>query len=230
LELQVAMVVPQSELVWQPNRAACVAASILAAASVLAALIFMFDRSLESAIRVTSIEIRLTSATPSKQAASKPKQLRSKPPYETEAILKQSHLVRPEKIPLKIIESLPKPVDWQQQIEMSVKSQDQSDSNPTEFTLHKIPAATPLQRALIAPRKPASMQDGESYRSLYGGVMLKSDGLCSELQTIQMGPSPSNRVTLAFPGHHCAGDYQPSMGDELSKWVDQEALKHPPPR
>lgn len=225
-----AMVVPQSGIAWQPNRAACVAASILATASVLAALIFMFDRPLEFAIRVTSIEIRLTSATPSKQAASKPKQLRSKPPYEIEAILKQSHLVRPEKIPLKIIESLPKPVDWQQQIEMSIKSQEQSDSNPNKFMLHKIPTTTPLQQALNAPRKPASMQNGKSYRSLYGGVTLKSDGLCSELQTIQMGPSPSNRVTLAFPGHYCAGDYQPSMAEELSKWADQEALKHPPPR
>ncbi|MHB8404967.1 MAG: hypothetical protein ACYDCJ_06065 [Gammaproteobacteria bacterium] len=225
-----AMVVPQSELVWQPNRAACIAASILAAASVLAALIFMFDRPLESAIRVTSIEIRLTSATPSKQAASKPKQLRSKPPDESGAILKQLHLVRPKKIPLRIIESLPKPVDWQQQIEMSVKSQRQSDSNPTEFLLNKTPAVTYLQQALNAPRKPASMQNGKSYRSLYGGVTLKSDGLCSELQTIQMGPSPSNRVTLAFPSHHCAGDYQPSMAEELSKWADQEAQKHPLPR
>ena len=226
-----AMVVPQSELVWQPNRAACVAASILATAMVLAALIFMFDRPPESAIRVAPIEIRLTSATPSEQAASKPNRLRSKPQDERGAILKPLHLARPHKILLKITEpTLPKPVDWQQQIEMSIKSQEHSDSNPSEFMSHKIPAATPLQQALNAPRKPASMQNSESYRSIYGGTIVKSDGVCSRLQTVQIGPSPSNRMTLAFLTH-CPGEYKPSTGRELLEWANKKQAKMSrPPR
>jgi len=226
----VAMVALKPILIWRPNRVACVAGGIFVTVIVLAALIFMFNRPLESAIRVTPIEIRLISAATSAQVALKSKHVKFEHRHETGAILKPVHLVRSKKIPLKIIAPpLPTPVDWQQQIEMSVKSQAQSVSNPTGLMLNKIPIVTPLQQALNAPRKPESMQNGGSYRSIYGSTILKSGGMCSELQTIQIGPSPSNRVTIAFPGHHCAGDYQPSMNEELTKWVDQEAKKHPPP-
>lgn len=215
-----------SLMIWQPNRAVVVVVGMLATAIVLASLYFMFDRPLEPAVRVMPVEIHLTSdMVPlySRQAQSKQ---RNKP----QAILKPLHLKKVENMPLKMLEPpSPPPVDWQQQIEMSVKSQSQNNPSPTGFMSNRPMQISPLQQALNAPRKPENLQNGGSYRSIYGGVMLKSAGICSELQTIQVGPSPSNRVTIAFPGQHCGGDYQPSMAEELSKWADQEAKKHPPP-
>ncbi|MGA9855412.1 MAG: hypothetical protein WBR29_09080 [Gammaproteobacteria bacterium] len=219
----------QPKMMWQPNRLVIAVVGTLASIVVIAALIFMFARRPQPTARIMPIELRLTSAVSSGPAASKQKPV-SERRITPQVILKPLQIKKVENIPLNTIEPpSPSPVDWQQQIEMSVKSQGQSSSNSTGIILTKPSSITPLQQALNAPRKPETMQNGGSYRSIYGGVILKSGGICSELQTIQIGPSPSNRVTIAFPGHHCAGDYQPSMADELSKWVDQEAKRHPPP-
>jgi hypothetical protein len=223
-----ATVMPQSGIIWRPNRPAIFVASLFATAVVVSTLIFMFDRQPESPIRVYPIEIALTSLSALEPIGSKQRRSLSRPHLETAMRPKVLHLVKADTVPLKIIEPLPNPIDWQQQMEMSVKAQGQNlPSSLKPMSAGNLPF-TPLQQALNAPQKPSTMHNGGSYRSIYGGVMLKSGGMCSELQTIQVGPSPSNRVTVAFPGHHCAGDYQPSMAEELSKWVDQEAKKHPP--
>jgi len=215
----------QPGMIWQPNRVGVAAASIFAAAVVLAMMIFMFDRQLEPVVRVTPVEIRLNPISPHQTTG-----LHVQPEYRIKprAELKTLHIMQAAIIPLQLIEPISPPIDWQQQIEMSVRNQGQTNTNPAQLLSNKPPPVSPLQQALNAPRKPETMQNGDSYRSIYGGVMLKSGGMCSELQTIQVGPSPSNRVTIAFPGYHCAGDYQPSMAEELSNWADKEAQKHPP--
>jgi len=87
---------------------------MLAAVVVLAIIIFMFDRPVEPAIRVTPIEIHLSSATVSKQIPLKLKQVQSEKRNKPQAVLKQPHLVKVENIPLKTIKPTPPPpVVWQ---------------------------------------------------------------------------------------------------------------------
>lgn len=227
----VAIVAQQSPMIWQPNRAVVVVFSTLAAAVVLAIIIFMFDRPLAPAIRVTPIEIRISSATVAKQIPLKLKQVQSEKRNKPQAVQKQRHLVKVENIPLKTIEPLPSPpVDWRQQIQITVKSQGQSNPNPMKFMLSRLPPVTPLQQALNAPRNPESMQNGESYRSIYGGTIQKINGVCVEIQTIQVGTSPSNRSTISMLSPFtCPGNHKPTMAEELSNWADKEAQKHQPP-
>jgi hypothetical protein len=222
------MVVAQSAMLWQPNKAVVVTVSVLVAGVVSAALVFMFAGHTEPAARIMPVELSLTSAAPSLQTASTRLTIHEHQ-IKPQTVLKPVPISKIENIPVHTIAPISPPIDWQQQIQMSVENQSQNSVNPNGFILNKPSQTTPLQQALNAPRKPETMQDGGSYRSIYGGVMLKSGGMCSEVQTIQVGPSPSNRVNVVFPGNHCAGDYQPSMADELSRWADKEAQKHQPP-
>lgn len=86
-----------------------------------------------------------------------------------------------------------------------------------------------LDKALTAPPPALQMKNGQSYRSLYGDNVVKMGGVCSEIHNIQVGLSPSNHATVAFPGS-CRGAYKPSMADELKAWADTEARKHHAPQ
>ncbi len=224
-----AIVAAQSATLWQPNQAVVAPASVLVTGVVLAALVFMFARQPEPADRIMPIELRLTSSAAPEQAASKLKsvpELRFKP----QVTPKPLHVIQVAKIPLRLIEPILPPIDWQQQIEMTVRSQGQSNPNPAQLLSNKPAPVYPLQQALNAPRKPETMQNGESYRSIYGGSVVKINGQCIEMRAIQVGPSPSNQATIAmFSPLECPGDHKPTMEEELSNWAEKEAQKHQPP-
>jgi hypothetical protein len=226
----VAMVATQLGEVWQPNKIAIATVAILATLVVVAMLIFMFETRLEPDVRAVPVVLRFSLAVATLRAELKSRYARTELQNKAVVMLKPPSIMKVEEIPLKITASIPPlPIDWQQQIEMSLKSQAQNDSGSGAFKLNRIPILTPLYQALNAPRNPETMRNGDSYRSSTGGVMLKSDGMCSEMRTVQIGPSPSNRTTIAFPGQNCAGDDQSTMAEELSKWANQETKKYPPP-
>ena len=81
-----------------------------------------------------------------------------------------------------------------------------------------------LARALRAPQKPAVMQEGQSYRSLYGDTIAKTGGGCVSEQELQASPSPTNKVTVGFVVP-CPGEYHPTMGDALSAWADKRKAR-----
>jgi hypothetical protein len=228
--VRVTMAGLQPAISWRPDKFAVAAAGMLATTVVVAMLIFMFNTQPGAVMRVMPVELRLESTAVIPRATLKSTHVQPEQQKKFLAAFKSLPILKVEKIPLTIIAPLSSPpIDWQQQLQMSVKSQTQANSGLSASPLNRIQAFTPLQQALNAPRKPETMQNGDSYRSIYGGVILQSDGMCSELQTIQTGPSPSDQATIAFPGHRCAGNYLPSMADELAKWADQEAKKQPPP-
>lgn len=85
-----------------------------------------------------------------------------------------------------------------------------------------------LARALRAPEKPMEMQQGQSYRSLYGDTIVKTGGGCVSEQELQTGPSPANKVMMGFMVP-CPGEYRPTMGDALTSWAGKVAKKQPVP-
>jgi len=225
----VAMVATQFGEVWQPNKIATAAGAMLATLAVVAMLVFMFEKRSEPDVRAAPVVLRFSLALATPRAGLKSRHAKTRQQSETSVMLRPPSDVKVDEIPLKIAAPIPLLLmDWQQQMEMSLKSQAQTDPVSGAFQLNRIPSFMPLQQALNAPRKPGTMRNGDSYRSSTGGVMLKSAGMCSEMQTIQVGPSPSNRATVALPGQNCADDGRSSMAEELSKWASQEAKKYPP--
>lgn len=207
----------QARTAWQPNPFGSVSIGVFATVIMLAAFVFIFSRPLEPAVHPVSIVIRLISLRAAKLAP-RAERIRPTPQIEHVWIAIQPRIVRPEKI------QLPKSVDWRQQLNVEVKTHGQSRSQASQFMMNPNPPDEVLEQALQAPRKPATLQNEEAYRNIYGGIVVKSNGVCSELQTIQIGPSPSSRTTVALPGH-CSGDHQPSMDDELSAWATRQKKK-----
>lgn len=210
--------------VWGPNRAAVAVVAILATAVVVAMLILVFNARHESAAWTLHGIQRFTLTVAPIRDVLKPPYSRTKQLNKPAALFKSPSLVKMDEVPpqqLVVAPILPPLLGWRQQIEISSGSPARTDQRWTAFS--------PLQQALNAPRKPEAMQNGASYRSSDGSAMLKSYGICTELQNIQIGPSPSNRAMIALPGMNCAGDNQPTMAEELSKWANQEAKRYPPP-
>src|SRR5579863_1653012 len=225
----VAMVATQLGEMWQPNKIAIAAGAMLATLVVVAMLIFMFVSRPEPGVLAVPVVLRFSLAVATPRAESRSRYARTEQQNEAVAMPKPPSIMKVDEIPLKMTAPIPLlPIDWQQQIEMSLESQAEMDPVSGAFKSNRIPSFTPLRQALNAPREPETMRNGDSYRSSTG-VMLKSDGMCSELQIIQIGPSPSNRATIALPGQNCAGDDQPTMAEELSKRASQKAKRYPPP-
>jgi len=67
------------------------------------------------------------------------------------------------------------------------------------------------QRALRTPTPATVMKEGGFFGSLYGGTLIKSDSACGERQ---VGPAPRELV-VATSIVSCAGDYQPTLGQQL---------------
>lgn len=84
-----------------------------------------------------------------------------------------------------------------------------------------------LSRALRAPEKPATLQQGESYRSEYGDTIVKSGGGCAAMHEVQVGPAAKAVVGSPVP---CPGSYLPTLEDRLSAWANKvKARQRPPP-
>lgn len=78
-----------------------------------------------------------------------------------------------------------------------------------------------LDRALRTPPRAETLKDGDGYPSVYGVKVARSGDSCSEQRGVQVGPSVSDNVMLAF-SVPCPGAYRPTMADELSAWADGE--------
>ncbi len=88
------------------------------------------------------------------------------------------------------------------------------------------PAPSDLSRALQAPEKPATLQQGQSYRTEYGNAIVKSGGGCTELQELQIGPVAKAQIGFMVA---CPGERKPTMADALAQWSSQRAEQSPPP-
>ena len=223
-----AIAVIQRGDVWEPNWGATAAFAMLVTALVVAMLIFMFNTH-KSAYTMAPVEQNFTLTVVAPPIALKSKYSRSKQLNMPATIPRPLSVVKLHEITIKRIPPTPPPIDWQQQIEMSTKSQAQTAFSSIPFISNRIPIFSSLQQALNAHHKAATMQNGDSYQSSTGGVILKVNGICSEVQTVQTGPSPSDRATITFPGQNCAGEYQPTLAEELAKWAKQQEKKYPPP-
>ena len=84
-----------------------------------------------------------------------------------------------------------------------------------------------LSRALRARDKSRTLQQGEGYRSAYGGAIVKSGDGCAAMQEVQVAPGGIKAlVGFAVP---CPGSYLPTMEDELSAWAKKVKGKQLPP-
>ena len=214
--------------VWEPNRGATAAFAMLVTALVVAMLIFMFNTH-KSAYTTAPVEQNFTLTVVAPPIALKSKYSRSKQLNMPATTPRPLSVVKLHEITIKTIPPIPPPIDWQQQIEMSTKSQAQTAYSSIPFISNRILIFSSLQQALNAHLKAETMQNGDSYQSSAGGVILKVNGICSDVQTVQTGPSPSDRATITFPGQNCAGDYQPTMDEQLAKWAKQQEKNYPPP-
>ena len=214
---------------WRPNPFISVAAGVLATAALLAALVFIFSTQPPPDIPATPVKITLGSAKAAHILALKSSRPRHRPKHVPGRNRTRRATAKP--VPLKAAKNTPsKSVNWQQQMDWAAQAYARRQANPPEILLPRTAADADLQRAMQAPRKPPVMRNGESYRSIYGGTIVKSHGVCSRLQTVQFGPSPSNRTPIAFLTP-CPGEYQPSAGRELLEWANKKRAKMSgPPR
>lgn len=88
------------------------------------------------------------------------------------------------------------------------------------------PAPSDLSRALQAPEKAATLQQGQSYRTEYGDAIVKSGGGCTKLQQLQIGPVAKAQIGFMVA---CPGERKPTMADDLAQWSAKRAGQSPPP-
>ena len=117
----------------------------------------------------------------------------------------------------------------QQQVDAAVRETVQSQQSAGVFLVPLAERYDDLYRALRAPPKPATLRDGESYRSLYGQTIVKSGDHCTAEQEVQVSPTGA-KTTVGFVVP-CPGEYHPSMADALAQWAEKVAKGNPaPPR
>ena len=112
------------------------------------------------------------------------------------------------------------PGAFQRQLDEAVQDYLRGEK-PEGVFLQPEPKEYELDRALRAPPRAETLKDGEGYPSVYGVKVARSGDSCSEQRDVQVGPSPSDHVMLAF-SVPCPGAYRPTMADELSAWADGE--------
>ncbi|MGH8321522.1 MAG: hypothetical protein ACRESI_06175 [Gammaproteobacteria bacterium] len=186
-------------------------------------MVFIFSDRIETETHPVPMEVRLISF---KSVPYTLRKTRIRPKFRVERLLALKPI---EPIAIQKIQ-LPLQVNWQRQMDMAVQEYEPSGSKSSEFMVKQKPMDNVLEKALQFRPKEPILQNGEAYRSIYGYTTLKSNGGCSEMQDVQIGPSPSARTTVTFPTP-CPGVHQPSMSEELSKWADKrKAELSKPPR
>lgn len=84
-----------------------------------------------------------------------------------------------------------------------------------------------LSRALRAPEKSWTLQQGEGYRSAYGDAIVKSGDGCAAMREVLVAPGGAKAlVGFAVP---CPGSYLPTMEDGLSAWAKKVKAGQSPP-
>lgn len=118
----------------------------------------------------------------------------------------------------------------QLQVDAAVREAVQSEGATGPFLQPLTQKYDELDKALRAPARPATLKQGESYRTVYGETILKSGDGCTAEQEVQTGVTPANHTTVGFMVP-CPGEYHPSMADQLSEWAKKIQREHlPPPR
>ena len=122
--------------------------------------------------------------------------------------------------PLKPIVAMPLP-DLQQNV-LDAARETAESIQPGVFLETPEVRDSDLARALRAPEKPATLKEGQSYRSLYGDTVMKTlGGGCASVQELQASPSPTNKAYVGFMVD-CPGEYHPTMGDALTAWAKKK--------
>jgi hypothetical protein len=90
-----------------------------------------------------------------------------------------------------------------------------------------------LQRNLGKQADKSALPDNQSYRSVDGQKIVRSDSGCAQIQTVQGSSSPTNRIDIAEPTG-CPGgssDASQEMGKALDDWAKkaQQSQPQPPP-
>lgn len=120
------------------------------------------------------------------------------------------------------------PVPDLRQVMQDVARESAADARPGAFLELPAEQHSDLTRALRAPGKSGRLQQGQSYRSIYGDAIAKVGDGCASMQELQIGPSPTNRVIVEF-SVDCPGEYQPTMTDALTAWAATAAKQRPLP-
>ncbi|MGH8362667.1 MAG: hypothetical protein ACRESQ_04890 [Gammaproteobacteria bacterium] len=118
--------------------------------------------------------------------------------------------------------TLVKPVPSSAPLDLSLPGLTFTPPAVSAYVPHLLNPYSDLARALNAPSSPPTMHNGDAYRSEYGFDLVKADGRCLALETVQIGPSPSAHTTVGFLVP-CPGEYKPSMGDELKAWAERHS-------
>lgn len=199
-----------------------VSGAVFGTALVCAVLLWAFTHPLPN-IPAQFMQLSLVAAPvspPKRVAPPLPRQVRTPIPETVTQPVTAKPVVIPEASP---VEPMPAPLD------MSLPGLTFAPPTASAFVPQVFNPYSDLSRALAAPPPLPTKRNGDAYRSEYGFSVVKASGRCLELQTIQIGLSPSAKtnVALAMP---CPGEYRPSMADELKAWADKQARKnHGPP-
>jgi hypothetical protein len=198
---------------WQPDRRVS-----LGLAAVSAALLGVsFTALLHGPRPETNRAIMSLSLASLPKSAAHPHRRVPQPPVPTTAV--------PQ--PLKPDVALPLP-DLQQSL-LDAARETAASMRPGVFLEAPAERGSDLTRALRAPEKPGVMQEGQSYRSLYGDTVMKAPGGgCASMQELQASPSPTNKVMVGF-SVPCPGEYHPTIGDALTAWAGEVVKKKPAP-
>jgi len=128
-------------------------------------------------------------------------------------------------VPLPELEPLP-PVGGTQVLPEQVEAAARAVARTDQGGAFLIPAPSELEKALKAPEKPAALQEGEGYHSVYGYSILKSGEGCTKLQEVQVGPVA--KATVGFVVS-CPGKDRATLADGVEQWAEKRAAANPPP-
>ena len=210
---------------WQPDWRASLPLALVAALLVIAGLAFLPYHWRSTSPHPQRVSILLHQQLPQPEA--KPRKPEA-PPHRTHAHVAPvtrppSVTIKPPAKPVK-----PPPINWQQQIDSAAAAQAQARTS-VQFNAPRVkPLDRHLEHVLNAPHHVSEMHNGDSYRTADGRTVIKSNGLCGSVKTLQMSSSPTNVATVGtlVP---CPGDDKPTMGDDLKAWADKRAKQAPPP-
>ena len=199
----------------QPNPFYTVSGAVLGTALVCAVLLWAFTYPLPNIpAQFMQLSLVVASVSPSRH-------VRAPIPKPVTRAVTAKPLVMPETSPVKLVSpSVP--------LDISLPGSVFAPPAASAFVPRAFNPYSDLSKALAAPPPPAMIHNGDAYRSAYGFPVVKSGGRCLELQTVQVGLSPSAHTTVGF-GVPCLGEYRPSMADELKAWADKQAVKNPRP-
>ena len=191
--------------------------ALLGTALVCALLLWAFTRSLPI-VPAQLMQLSLV-AVPQRIPERIPQAMvRTPPPERLPQPFAAKPLVLPKARPLG-------PVNLPALLDLSLPGSEFAPPAASPFVPHVFNPYADLSKALAAPPPPATMHDGDSWRSIYGFTMAQAGGQCLALQNIQVGPSPSARATVGF-GVPCPGNYRPSMAQQLAAWAARHSPEH----